>query len=254
MDAPVCISKLSVLRHSGRALSNCMQDSSPDVAFIEFQCPYCGADVSFPERSAHTVQECPFCSEVLVVPRDTATECAKPAIPVKMRRLTLRRLVPGDAGDLAALMADEESYQYILWEPQDIGEVEQWLEKDPGNRLTRGHSLSLGIELLDSKRVIGIVSIYFLDGDNRQMSFMVMVDRNYRRQGFGTEALLGAASLAFQSLKTHRLFVFCDTRNTAAFKMLEKADFRREAHCLKGEWVKGEWVDTFWYALLAKEF
>jgi len=230
-----------------------MQETAPDIAFIGFQCPHCGADVSFPEASVHTVQECPFCSEVLVVPRDAA-ECAKPAIPVKMRRLTLRRLVPGDASDLAALMADEESYRYILWEAQDLAGVEDWLAKDQANRITRGQSLSLGIELLDSGRVIGLVSIYFLEQDNLQMSFMIMVDRDYRRQGFGTEALLGAASFAFQSLKTHRLFVFCDTRNTAAFKMLERAGFRREAHCIKGELVKGEWVDTFWYALLAQEF
>lgn len=150
-------------------------------------------------------------------------------------------------------MADEESYRYILWEPLDLAEVEAWLEKDHLARLTQKGSLSLGLELVTSGRVIGILSMYFLDEDSRQMSFTVMIDRGYRRQGFGTEAVQGAASLAFRALKTHRLFVFNDTRNTAASKMLEKAGFRREAHCIKGELMKGEWVDTFWFALLERE-
>ena len=64
------------------------------------------------------------------------------------------------------------------------------------------------------------------------------------------EALLG---FCFEGLKLHRVAGWCDSRNVAACRLLEKAGFRREGEFLKNRWVHGEWTNSIWYALLEED-
>ncbi len=225
-----------------------------EQTFIDFRCPHCGGDVSFPDTFRSTLQECPSCTQVLIVPKAGVEVGGKLPIPVKTARLALRRLVPGDIGDLLELMTDEESFRFINWEPLEESQVEDWLTRDAQARLTeRGGSLHLAIELLETSKLIGFLSLYYVDDLRRQVGLTVFINRGYRGQGFGAEAVRGAADLAFAGLNAHRVSIHCDTRNLAAAKMLEKAKLRREAECRKAEFRKGEWVDTYGYALLEEE-
>jgi RimJ/RimL family protein N-acetyltransferase len=232
-----------------------MDQNPEDIIFVDFKCPHCGCTVSFPETSLGSVQDCPDCSEILIIPEKKNQLAAKLPIPLQTPRLLLRRLTPADAYDLVDLMADEESFRYIDWNPLDETEVEEWLARDQNTRLTQpGADLCLAVELLEEPKVVGFVSLYYLDESRRQMSFVAVVNRALRRRGFGTEAVRGAADVAFTGLKTHRLSVSCDIRNIGACRMLEKAGLRREGECIKGEFLKGKWVDAFLYALLREEY
>jgi len=226
-----------------------------EITFVDFKCPHCEGPLSFPETSINAVQECPVCFQILVVPEKGVEVGKKLPIPLKTSRLLLRRLDPADSAGLIELMDDEESFRYIDWDPLDEAEVEDWIAKDQKTRLIeQGASLCLAVELLENAQFAGFVSLYFLDERRIQMGFTMMINSSYRRQGFGTETLRAAAHVAFKGLRQHRLSVLCDTRNTAAFRMLEKARFRREGKCIKDTFQKGEWIDTFWYALLQDEY
>ena len=225
-----------------------------EEGFIDFKCPYCGNAISYPDKSRRKLEECLYCSEMIIVPEVSGGVGGKLAIPFKTSRLQLRRLVPADANDLFELMADEESFKYIGWNPLELDEVEDWIEKDRLARLTQGGSnLCLALEHLERQKVIGFFSLYYQDEDRQQMGFTTMIHRDYRRMGLGSEAVIGGTDLVFGCLNAHRLYVMCDTRNIAAARMLEKAGFRREAECIKGEFQKGEWINTFWYAQLKEE-
>jgi hypothetical protein len=63
-------------------------ETAPEIVFINFKCPYCGAAVSFPEALIPTVQECPFCSKILAIPQNETEGCGKLPIPLKTPRLT----------------------------------------------------------------------------------------------------------------------------------------------------------------------
>src|SRR2546423_8688386 len=84
-----------------------------ETAFVDFKCPHCGGTVSFPETSIATVQECPTCFQMLIVPARGVSQGTKLPIPFKTPRLLLRRLATGDASDLLELMSDNESFRYI---------------------------------------------------------------------------------------------------------------------------------------------
>jgi ribosomal-protein-alanine N-acetyltransferase len=226
-----------------------------EETFIEFECPYCRHAVAFPDTCRATLQECPFCFQVVIVPQKGVGAGGKLAVPFKTSRLLLRRLVPADSDDLVVLMEDEESFRYIDWDPLEATEVQDWIEKDGRTRLTeKGANLCLALELLERPKMVGFLSLYYLDEGRRQVSFTMMINRDYRRQGLGSEAVFGATGLAFTDLNAHRISVVCDTRNIAAARMLGKAGMRREAECVKGEFQKGEWVSTFWYASLREEY
>jgi len=55
-------------------------------------------------------------------------------------------------------------------------------------------------------------------------------------------------------LNVRRLSAWCDSRNLAGLRMLEKVALRREGQFIKCKLMKGEWVDTVQYAFLQEEY
>ena len=160
-----------------------------------------------------------------------------------------------DAEMLLDLMSNEESFQYINWEPMDAEQIQEWLSRDPAVQLTQpGGVLSLILESTESAKAIGLLTIFFYENDQRQLSFTVLIAPEHRRQGFGTEAVFGAAAFAFEGLRSHRIVAECHSLNQPARAMLEKAGLRREGEGRKALFQKGEWVDVCWYAMLKTEY
>lgn len=226
-----------------------------ETDWVDFKCPYCGNPVSFPARWIGKAQECPTCWQILVVPDREKKVGIKLPTPFKTSRLLLRRLKPIDLNDLLEIVGDAEVVRYKDWDPNDEEQVQSWLEDDQKKRLfQRGHAFYLPLELLEQPKVVGYVALTFLDSENSEMSVDVLVNRRYQRRGFGTEALRAAMEFVFSGLDVRRLCAWCDCRNIAAVKMLEKAGMRREGQFIKEKFMKGEWVDSFAYAMLQDEY
>jgi RimJ/RimL family protein N-acetyltransferase len=226
-----------------------------EITFVDFKCPHCGNPVSFPDQWIGRAQECPTCCKILIVPKPGVEVGAKLPIPFKTSRLLLRRLIPMDLNDLLEMVSDEDLMRYLDWYPQNEEEVQGWLESDQKTRLfQRGHNFCLALELLEQPKVIGYVTLAYLEGENDEMCLNVMVNRNYQRRGFGTEAVRGAMDFIFVGLNVRRLCVWCDCRNFAGVRLLEKSGLRREGQFIKCKLMKGEWVDTVQYALLQEEY
>jgi RimJ/RimL family protein N-acetyltransferase len=226
-----------------------------EITFVDFKCPHCGNAVSFPEQWIGRAQECPTCSQILIVPKQGVEIGAKLPIPFKTSGLLLRRLNPIDFNDLLEIVSDENLVRYQDWYPLDEQEVENWLAGDQKTLLfQRGHVFYLALELLEQPKVIGYVALTYLEKDNSEMSVDVLVNRNYQRRGFGTEAIRGAMQFTFVGLNVRRLCAWCDCRNLAGERLLEKAGLRREGQFIKCKLIKGEWVDSFQYALLQEEY
>ena len=84
------------------------------------------------------------------------------------------------------------------------------------------------------------------------------IHKDYRRKGYACEALSAVVAHAF-SAGAHRVFAECDPRNTASWKLLEKAGLKREAHFRKNIYFRKDgngapvWKDTFVYAALDED-
>jgi RimJ/RimL family protein N-acetyltransferase len=225
-----------------------------EESFVDFKCPYCGEPVSFPQESAGFAQACPNCTESLIVPDDGSEVGKQIPLPIKTSRLVLRRLVTHDWKDLLELMSDEDFFLYQDGVPLDEDHVLRWLESDAHVKLTTPEqSFYLGLEVQDGGKLIGYLSLTFTDPRRLQVTFSIGLNRGFQRQGFALEAVEALLGFCFEGLKLHRVAGWCDSRNVAACRLLEKIGFRREGEFLKNRWVHGEWTNSIWYALLEED-
>ena len=223
--------------------------------FIDFKCPYCEEPVSFPQESAGYLQACPNCTESLIVPDDGSEVGKHIPLPIRTPRIILRRLASSDWKDLLELMSDEEFFRYQDGVPLDEDGVLHWLESDAHVKLTTPEqTFYLGIEVQNGGKLIGYVSLSFTDPPCLLVTFNISLNRRFERQGFGMEAVEALLGFCFEALKLHRVAGWCDSRNVAACRLLEKAGLRREGEFLKNRWVHGEWTNSVWYAVLEEEY
>ena len=223
--------------------------------FIDFKCPYCDEPVSFPKESAGFVQACPNCTQSLIVPDDDSEVGREIPLPITTPRLVLRRLAASDWKDLLELMSDEEFFRYQDGTPLDEDGVLRWLESDAHVKLTTpDQAFFLGIQVQDGGKLIGYLSLSFTDPQRLQVTFRIGLNRKSHRQGFAQEAVEALLSFCFEGLKLHRVAGWCDSRNTAACRLLEKVGFRKEGEFVKNRWVHGEWTNSIWYAALDEEY
>lgn len=109
------------------------------------------------------------------------------------------------------------------------------------------------IELKESKKVIG--NIYYGNRDFESKEVGYIVNKNYQRNGYASEALRAVIENAFKE-GIHRVFAECDPRNECSWKLLEKIGMDREAHFKQNVFFHRDengnpkWKDTYVYAVL----
>jgi RimJ/RimL family protein N-acetyltransferase len=221
--------------------------------FFDATCPHCRRTLSFPERTAGIVQDCPLCNEILVVPRDKAAMAGKLPLPIMTSRLRLRPLVLADAGQLAAFICDPALFDYCEQRLTAPEEIEPAIDGPWSNLLTREEGrICLAMEMAD--QIVGLVWFSYLDHERVQGSVFVVVNPKFQRRGLGGEAVTALLGFGFAGINLHRLVATCDRRNAAACRMLEKAGMRREGEFVQDRLLRGEWVNTVAYAMLDTEF
>jgi RimJ/RimL family protein N-acetyltransferase len=223
--------------------------------FIDFSCPYCGEPVSFPLQHHNSLQQCPMCFEGIVVPEKSGEPGRKTAVPFSTERLVLRRLAMGDWKDLLEIMSDHESFQFTAEQPMEEEAILRFLESDAHVKLTSpDQTFHLGLTLKEGGKLIGYAGLRLSSPEPLQAGITIRLNRAFQRQGFALEALEGLLQFCLGDLKLHRVTAACDSRNTAAIKLLERLGIRREAEFLKDNLVRGEWTSTVWYACLREEY
>ncbi|MDD6155732.1 MAG: GNAT family protein [Lachnospiraceae bacterium] len=110
------------------------------------------------------------------------------------------------------------------------------------------------MEQKETGKVIGNVYLGKRDFMAREVGYIV--NKNYQRQGYASEAIQAVMEEAF-SQGVHRIIAECDPRNTCSWMLLEKLHFTREAEFrqnvffFKDEQGQPMWQDTYVYAILA---
>ena len=85
-----------------------------------------------------------------------------------------------------------------------------------------------GVAELETDQIIGTVTLFNFNLDNKRAEIGYGLDYNYWRKGYVTEALDALLSYAFDVLQLHRLEADVDPRNVGSIRTLEKMGFQRE--------------------------
>lgn len=82
----------------------------------------------------------------------------------------------------------------------------------------------------------------------------------FQRKGYCTEASRALIEYAFAKLGAHRIVGYCDQKNEASWRVLEKCDMRCEGALRKNVYFhldenwKPRWADSYSYAMLEEDY
>ena len=221
---------------------------------IEFECPHCRTSVAFRAAGFGNVQECPHCSEVLMVPVDGSRIGRKLPFPITTPRLQLRPLTLDDFENWLEFAKDEDSHKYLWSYPPTDQEVKEFLIAHEKVRFTPGKwFLPLAIEVVSDKKIVG--TMHFDLGDLEQHcqgNFEIMIHPGFRSRGFGTEAVKAMIEFGFDQIALHDIRVMVDMRNVAGRRMVEHAGMKLEGEFFEERFVKGKWTSNSYYAAFPK--
>ncbi len=102
--------------------------------------------------------------------------------------------------------------------------------------------------------MIGDIGIHFIGPENKQVEIGYTISRDFQRQGFGKEAVIGIINYLFKNLQKHRITASLDPKNSASIALLESIRFRKEGLLKQSILNQGVWEDDLLYALLSEEW
>jgi len=179
-----------------------------------------------------------------------------PRYPIETERLLLRPFMASDLDVLHRLQSLPEVVRYLRWGSRTRDEVTAVLEEriHQTRIAAEGDTLILAVTLRDGGALIGDVNLQLLSSENKQGKFGFVLLPEYHRQGYGRESAMATLALGFDIMGLHRIDGYCDARNTASVRLLERLGMRREAHSRESERFKGERVFLYIYMMLAAEW
>ena len=171
-------------------------------------------------------------------------------------RVALRRSQPGDVKAFVRYRSAAEVARYQSWDapyPAAAGEdfVREMMTRHPD---TAGEWFQFAVALRTTGELIGDCAAGPHDGDVRQAEIGFTIAPRYQGRGFATEAARCLLGYLFGARHKHRVVAYCDARNTASARVLERLGMRPEGHLRESTWAKGEWTDDLVFAVLDHEW
>ena len=174
--------------------------------------------------------------------------------PIKTERLIIHLAEPEDAESIFSYRSDFAENKYQGWFPDSVEEVRSYISNMPKTLDIADTCFQFAIFLTDEKRLIGDMGIIFTNHDNMQAEIGCTLHKDYKGQGYATEALNGIVRFLFETLNKHRIIASVDPRNTASIRLIERLGFRKEGHFKESYYLREEWVDDIIYAKLKTEW
>jgi ribosomal-protein-alanine N-acetyltransferase len=182
-----------------------------------------------------------MCSRGECVPRRTRTSSALTAI---------RRLVAGDAAELAALRTANRAY-LERWDPDWADPERLYSFRGVRAWITDGNHR---FAILDGAEIAGMVSLTGISRGSMQTCMVgYFVDEQRAGRGLATRAVGEAVAVAFGELQLHRVEAGTAVANIASQKVLERNGFTLVGLMRKHLQIRGVWVDHLLWETLADD-
>jgi len=172
---------------------------------------------------------------------------------LKGKKVILRPLSLNDAPNFCNWLNDPEVTKFLsihhLPKPS-LKEEREWISKAK----LRKNNLNLAVDTAEGIH-IGSISLEKIDKFNKHAEFGIMIgDKKYWGQGYGTEAGKLMVDYGFKKLKLHRIYLYIIAYNIRAQKSYEKLGFRLEGSYRQHWMVEGNFHDRVVMGLLRDEY
>lgn len=186
-------------------------------------------------------------------------------------RVRFRGLERSDIPTFVKWLNDPEVRQGILiHQPISQAGEENWFEgmiKRPPDEQVLGIEIRLPGERAgmpdvpatqggeETWKLIGSLAFNNIDWRNRAAELGIIIgDKSYWNQGYGTEAVRLLARHGFNTLNLNRIFLHVFETNPRAIRAYEKAGFVHEGHMRQAEFKEGKYIDVLVMSMLKDEF
>ena len=148
-------------------------------------------------------------------------------LPRNGPRIVLRRLRSADLTNFQAYRSDPDVGRYQSWSPMSSSDAAAFLEEMSTAAFgTTGEWFQLGIAERSTDRLIGDIGICIRDSENKHAELGVTLAANSQGQGLGSEAVLQALTMLFESSDITRVVAITDTRNHATVRLLQRVGMK----------------------------
>jgi len=159
-----------------------------------------------------------------------------------------------DANELYNNAKDLEISKYTtLPYPYKLNHAEEFIIES-NKKILKKENYELGIELLKTRTIIGMMSLIDLDYDNKNSEIGYWLGKKYWRKKLAKEAIKLILNYGFNELKLERIYARVMSPNISSAKLLESVGFIYEGRSRKASFRKGKWMDDLRYGLLREEF
>ena len=170
-------------------------------------------------------------------------------------RVRLRHVEREDLAQFVEWLNDPEVYQGIsIYTPLSMAEEENWFDDMLKNPIEE-RPLCIEAKKDDGWQMIGNSSFFSVDWRNRSAELGIVIgDKTYWDQGYGTEVMKLLLHHGFATLNLHRIFLRVFEDNPRAIRAYEKAGFVHEGRLRQGEFHEGKFHDVLFMSVLRPEW
>ncbi len=167
---------------------------------------------------------------------------------------TMVRLRAIERGDLPAFVRwlnDPDVIRYLqrYW-PLSLAEEERWFE----SKVQSASDRLFAVQTLDGE-LIGSIGLHDLDWKERRATLgIVLGEKDFWGQGYGTDAITAVLRFAFDALNLHRVHLSVYAYNQRAIRCYEKCGFELEGRLRDSHYYDGQYHDELVMGILDTDF
>lgn len=178
----------------------------------------------------------------------------KPFPTLETERLILRKVTKKDAKDLYEYCSDPVSSRYSDWQPHgELADTKQFI-KGLLSSFSHGEYFMWCIELKESGKVIGSVSITEMDRHYKVAELGYGILKAYWNQGYATEATVAVLDYLFCTVGVQRVFARIVTENLASVRLALRLNMECDGLLRKGIYLDGVSRDVYVYAITDEDY
>jgi len=175
-------------------------------------------------------------------------------IKIKGEQINLRKLKKSDALSIYQNAKDFDIAKYTrLPYPYKLKNAEDFI-KITHQKIKKKKVFEFGIELKETKKIIGMMSLMNIDYNNKNAEIGYWLGKKYWGKKIMKEAIILILNFGFKKLKLIRIYAKVMHPNISSIKLLEKSNFQYEGRMRRATLRKGKWMDDLMYSILSSEF
>ena len=170
---------------------------------------------------------------------------------IQGQKTILRAIEREDLPIFVRWFNDPEVRQYLaMYMPMSMAEEEKWFER----QLEDQDGRIFAIETEDGVH-IGNIGLHSFDWKNRKAFLGIVIgEREYWGQGYGSDAIRALLGFAFSEMNLHRVYLTVYDYNERAIRCYERCGFQHEGRLREARFSDGRYHDELMMGVLRKEF